>query len=95
MAAGSQLTTLLAAKLLLALASIVIFGSESHGTHIYILLSDSSGPCYIASGQTTQKTPPPTTSSLLHMYLLPRICVYQDLNQQRTIPSGSVIPAFR
>jgi hypothetical protein len=50
---------------MLALASIVILGSESHGTHDHILLSDSSGPRYIASGQTTQKTPPPTSSSIV------------------------------
>jgi uncharacterized membrane protein YkvI len=33
----------LTAKLLLALASTVILGSESHGTHDLILLSDGSG----------------------------------------------------
>jgi hypothetical protein len=33
----------LTAKLLLALASTVIFGYESHGTHGHILLSDGSG----------------------------------------------------
>jgi hypothetical protein len=36
-------TLVLTAKLLLALASTVILGSESHGTHDYILLSDGSG----------------------------------------------------
>jgi hypothetical protein len=35
----------LAAKLVLALASTVILGSESHGTCDHILLSDSSGSC--------------------------------------------------
>jgi hypothetical protein len=33
----------LTAKLLLALASTVILGSESHRTHDHILLSDGSG----------------------------------------------------
>jgi hypothetical protein len=37
------LTDWLIAKLLLALASIVILGSESHGTRGHILLSDGSG----------------------------------------------------
>jgi hypothetical protein len=36
-------TYLLTAELLLALASTVILGSKSHGTHDHILLSDSSG----------------------------------------------------
>jgi hypothetical protein len=38
-----SLTDCLTAKLLLALASTVILGSESHGTHYHILLSDGSG----------------------------------------------------
>jgi hypothetical protein len=33
----------LIAKFLLALASTMIFGSKSHGTHGHILLSDGSG----------------------------------------------------
>jgi hypothetical protein len=42
-AAGYALTDCLTAKLLLALASTVILGSESHRTHDRILLSDGSG----------------------------------------------------
>jgi hypothetical protein len=37
------LTDCLTAKLLLTLGSTVILGSESHGTHGHILLSDGSG----------------------------------------------------
>jgi hypothetical protein len=33
----------LTAKLLLALSNKVVLGSESHGTHDHILLSDGSG----------------------------------------------------
>jgi hypothetical protein len=39
----SVITAWLTAKLLLALASKVILGSKSHGTHYHILLPDGSG----------------------------------------------------
>jgi hypothetical protein len=38
-----KLIALLTAKLLLVLASTTILGSESHGTHDYISLSDGAG----------------------------------------------------
>jgi hypothetical protein len=42
-AASSSATACLIAKFLLTLASTVILGPESHGTHDYILLSHGSG----------------------------------------------------
>jgi hypothetical protein len=61
-------------KLLMALASTVIPGSESHGTHDLILLSDCSrslclfsmGSCprYIPSKRTVQKTQLPNIPTL-------------------------------
>jgi hypothetical protein len=42
-AEGSDLNIRLTAKLLMALASTVILGSETHRTHAHILLSDGSG----------------------------------------------------
>jgi hypothetical protein len=53
----------LTAKLLLALISTVILGSESHVTHDHILLSDSSGSLiqwflYSFSADQTENTAP-------------------------------------
>jgi hypothetical protein len=74
-------------KLLLVLASTVILGSESCGSHDHILLSHDSGsqeipnswaetcPLYIISGQTTEKTLPPTVPLLLAYCPCMSVCV--------------------
>jgi hypothetical protein len=70
----------LTAKLLLALASSFILGSEFHETH-HILLFDGSGslqlncqlgwhPCYITLAWTTYKISLLRTPLFLHVYAL-------------------------
>jgi hypothetical protein len=58
-------------KLLLALASAVILGSESHGTHDHILLSQiqdpepgGPGPVFISPGNIVSQLYPPALGSL-------------------------------
>jgi hypothetical protein len=66
----AQRTDLLTAKLLLALASTVILGSESRGTHDHILLSGGSGSLIIQAPRHEDMgsggiAPPFLTSALL------------------------------
>jgi hypothetical protein len=63
----SRLTHWLTAKLLLALASTVTLGSESHGTHDHVLLSDGSG--------SLQTTLPLTDKLLLALASTVIICL--------------------
>jgi hypothetical protein len=39
----------------------------------------SISPCYIALGQTAEKTPPPTAPVLLHEYLFPQYMLIKPL----------------
>jgi hypothetical protein len=87
---SNNYTDSLTAKLLLALASIMILDSKYHGANVHVLLSalgafrelspDSdyalpADPRYVVSERTTQKTPLLVASLLLLVDLLLQKCV--------------------